>query len=274
MKAAFHNPLAKFISERLKSAGHSVGLPASKQDLRLYALKNSLRDQRVFIVGSGPSLKMEHLDRIQGEISFSANMIYRSFQKTAWRPTFYVLGDLEVAKNYTREIVENVPSKLLLADFLAGYFPDLGRITTFRKEHECFEDTEPPFSSNPLQIVNGGYTVTYLMLQLAWWMGAREFHLLGVDCKWNLDDYKVVGQEGQIFQTVVLEKQASSYFIKDYFRPGETCIKPTHVKEQVLSMVAARKFIEGHGGKIFNAAKDSPLEVFERVDFDSLFWRV
>ena len=266
-----HKDILKRISGHLKSTVHSVGLPISKQDLKLYLLKNSLRSRRAFIIGNGPSLKIEYLDRLQNETSFAANMIYRSFSQTHWRPTFYVLGDVEVAKNYAHEITAAVPSTLLLSDFLASHFLLSDRVVLFRKEHESFENVEPLFSNNVLKIVRGGYTVTYLMLQLAWWMGVREFYVLGVDCRWNLNDYKVSGQEGQIFQTAEIKETASSYFIKNYFRAGEKCIKPTHIHEQVLSLQAARKFIERHGGKIYNVAKESPLDVFEHMDFDSLF---
>lgn len=263
--------LSELVARGLKSAQRRAALPTSKKHLGIYALKNILRGRRVFVLGNGPSLKVEHLARLQGETTFAANMIYRVFEQTRWRPTFYVLGDAQVAKNYATEIVEQVPATLLLADFLEDCFPKLDRIVTFPKEHEDFVDKEPYFSRNPMEIVHGGYTVTYLILQLAWWMGAREFYVLGVDCKWNMADYKVEGQEGEVFQTAAVEKGATSYFIKDYFRPGEKCIKPMRIKEQILSLTAARKFIEGHGGRIFNAASESPLEVFKRVDFDSLF---
>lgn len=38
-----------------------------------------------------------------------------------------------------------------------------------------------------------------------------------------------------------------------------------------LAYKAARKYADAHGIKIYNATRGGKLEVFERVDFDSLF---
>jgi hypothetical protein len=270
METGFYHRTWSNLSHCLKSIPRGIGIPISKKDVRLLALKDVLQDKRAFIAGNGPSLKIEHLNRISGEVSFAANLIFRSFPLTSWRPSYYVLSDAVVAENYNQDIVNQIPSTLLLADYVTDHFPPLGRIVAFRKNSEKFENREPAFSSNALRIIYGGYTVTYLMLQLAWWMGVREFYLLGVDCKWNFDDYQVDSRSGDRFQKAEVLK-STSHFIKDYFKPGEKCIHPSHIREQVLSLTAAKKFIEGHGGKIFNAAHDSPLEVFERRDFNSLF---
>ena len=37
------------------------------------------------------------------------------------------------------------------------------------------------------------------------------------------------------------------------------------------SYIAARRFAEKHGVKIYNATRGGKLEVFERVNFDKLF---
>lgn len=40
---------------------------------------------------------------------------------------------------------------------------------------------------------------------------------------------------------------------------------------QFWNYQAARRYAETHGIKIYNATRGGELEVFERVDFDSLF---
>ena len=45
---------------------------------------------RAFIVGNGPSLVPEDLDRIVGEIAFASNYINLLYDRTVWRPRFWV----------------------------------------------------------------------------------------------------------------------------------------------------------------------------------------
>ena len=60
---------------------------------RLRSLKNIYKGEKCFIIGNGPSLKVEDLDRIKNYYCFSANQIYQIFDKTEWRPTFYTMMD-------------------------------------------------------------------------------------------------------------------------------------------------------------------------------------
>ena len=55
--------------------------------------KDIHKGERCFIVGKGPSLKMEDLEKIKGEYSFSVNSIVLSFADTTWRPPYYAIGD-------------------------------------------------------------------------------------------------------------------------------------------------------------------------------------
>ena len=42
-------------------------------------------------------------------------------------------------------------------------------------------------------------------------------------------------------------------------------------KQNLLAYQSAKKYADAHGIKIYNATRGGNLEVFERVDFDSLF---
>ena len=51
---------------------------------------------RAFIVGNGPSLKPDQLDRLIPEVSFAVNRIHLMYDKTKWRPDYYVYMDLSM----------------------------------------------------------------------------------------------------------------------------------------------------------------------------------
>ena len=62
---------------------------------KLTKLKNKYINERCFIVATGPSMKMKYLKYLKNEYTFSMNNITKYYAKTKWRPTFYVIQDLE-----------------------------------------------------------------------------------------------------------------------------------------------------------------------------------
>jgi len=53
-------------------------------------MKDLYKGQRCFVIGNGPSLSPEILDRLVDEYTFAVNRIALIFDRTDWRPTFYV----------------------------------------------------------------------------------------------------------------------------------------------------------------------------------------
>ena len=58
--------------------------------------QGKFQGKRCFIIGSGPSLTVSDLDHLKGEYTFASNKIFAVFDKTAWRPTFYVVSDNDI----------------------------------------------------------------------------------------------------------------------------------------------------------------------------------
>jgi hypothetical protein len=90
------------------------------------------------------------------------------------------------------------------------------------------------------------------MLQAAFYMGFEEIYLIGVD------------------------NSGSGHFPNNYLNEAEAArFAPSlyleaHGKSN-LAYQKARLYSEAIGVKVFNATRGGELEVFERVDFDSLF---
>jgi hypothetical protein len=124
------------------------------------------------------------------------------------------------------------------------------------KYHGHFSYTEnrlPAFSDD---ITCGMYqcgTVTYDALQLAVYLGFRKIYLLGVDFDFSAD-YKA--KSNHFTDNYYSEKSRTAYFEREL---------------QMKAYLAAKEYAEAHGIKIYNATRGGKLEVFERVDFDSLF---
>ncbi|MCM1112006.1 MAG: DUF115 domain-containing protein [Muribaculum sp.] len=237
-------------------------------DPRLAEFRNIHKGRRCFIIGNGPSLRADDLDLLhsQGEICFGVNLILSIFQQTEWRPDYYVVEDIECLKNFSDIILNsNLPAIMLgdancgAADRNAAEKDGIYRFHLNVPEW-YHEDALCDFSPEAHKYVVCGYTVLYACMQLAAYMGFSELYLLGVDF-----------DHGSNFDNI-------KHFTEDYYMGREALVPPDSeytrkygVKWQIQAYQAARRYAELHNIKICNATRGGMLEIFERVDFDSLF---
>lgn len=223
----------------------------------LSRFKNIHSGQRCFIVATGPSLRLDDLEclRRNQEITMSVNMVFNAFPLVKWRPDYYVMSDLEGIKFYEKEIKELTLANIFIPGFNVAFWENT-LPSNFYKYHCCtaFDGDVLKFSDN---IVSGMYTsgtVVYVCLQLAMYMGFKEIYLVGTDCNYKKD-----------------VKNPHNHFIKNYYNKNDTQAMPFALDEVILGYQVAHHYAKRHGIKIYNATRGGNLEVFERVDFDSLF---
>ena len=72
-------------------------------------------NQKCFIVANGPSLTIEDLEVICNKkiISFGMNRIYKLYDKTKWRPTFYITQDPHLIRMTYRETIDAVKDSIV-----------------------------------------------------------------------------------------------------------------------------------------------------------------
>lgn len=235
--------------------------------VQLRHFKNIHKGERCFIIGSGPSLTVSDLDQLEGEYTFASNKIFTVFDKTAWRPTFYVVSDNDVTPEmygHSAKFDSKTQAKFFPANFRAGcsgensnafFYNYVGCDTTGK--------IPPAFSDNMTKYLVEGFSVAYVAMQIAVYMGFTKIYLLGVDFSWPV--YKDCA--GNIYEN----GQAKHRFYEDNHESDEISIPNVELMENAYKQ--ARKYCENHGVVICNATRGGRLEVFPRVSFDDLFAR-
>lgn len=220
-------------------------------------LKKSGYGERCFIVACGPSLRASDLQILHKnkEKCLSMNGIFKIFSETDWKPDYYMVTDENAADMYKDAILKmNVKCKII-TDNCVRFWQDVNCANLYKihSTQEDFIDWLPAFSEDLEYAVTPGGTVTYSCIQLAVYLGFKEIYLLGVDCNFhNLKD--------------------RMYFAKDYIsEPANAVNHDGHEEVMNMAYQSAKKYADSHGIKIYNATRGGMLEVFERVDFDSLF---
>lgn len=213
--------------------------------------RNIHEGKRCFIVATGPSLSMDDLDTLyrNGEICISVNGIFKAFGQTKWRPNYFIIGD-QATSVWKKEILEMDVQSKFVADvvdcFHDKHYDNIYKWHLIRKKGD---GGLPDFSDD---FALGGYwgrTIVYDgAIQLAVYMGFKEIYLLGTDC--------TVSPDGK-----------TPHFVSNYIKNPYAL----NLDKIMLAYQAAKQYADSHGIKIFNATRGGKLEIFPRVDFDSLF---
>ncbi|MGQ4665887.1 6-hydroxymethylpterin diphosphokinase MptE-like protein [Metabacillus halosaccharovorans] len=246
----------KYISEVL--------FPFTKNGKSIKALKNVHMNERCFIIGNGPSLTIEDLNKLNNEVTFAFNRIYYIFDQTEWRPTYYCSEDDKTIFNSR----DDIDSLKITNKFFPINFPRDYKIQFKNAKYYVFKlserNVEPNFSNNIVKGIYWGNTVAYTAIQMAVYMGIKEIYLLGVDHNFS----KMINDKGEI----IIDKTAKDYFAKEYNTDKDDLYIP-NVEVSTRAFKAAKKYASKNNIKIYNATRGGKLEVFERVDFDKLFYK-
>lgn len=226
----------------------------NKKYNNLRALKDKHKGERCFIVCTGPSLSIVDLEMLKNEYTFGVNNVFYLFEKTSWRPNYYGIIDPSVFEKLSNDPIFRELEHVFIPDLFEKMYKHIPIKQYYTFPMDYFElywsklfNRSMRFSDDISILVYDIATVAYSLMQIAVYMGFKEIYLLGCDCNYS--------EEKQHF---------ADYGIK---------VKDAVTTENnlIAAFSAARKYADSHGIKIYNATRGGKLEVFERVDFDSLF---
>lgn len=226
------------------------------------------QNERAFLIGNGPSLRIEDLSRLKNEITFSTNEIYGVFPHTQWRPTYYIIEDrIGAEKNFSSpQMLDMMLSnaKMVLCSELTNTYrrcaeKPCDNLFFYKPKLDTQRNEYLDFSGKPVEgVVLGEGTSMYSMYQFAMHMGIKEIFLVGVDCSYP----RVIDDKGNIIELGV--GNAHAEFIPEL----ETVPTVANVNKMIRDHMSAKMYADAHGVKIYNATRGGQLEVFPRVDLD------
>lgn len=151
------------------------------------SLKNKVRGRRVFILANGPSILKENLKCLENEIVIGMNASTILEEQFGIFSQYYVCSDARFLMHPDKS---KYAKQLLHADCIRVLRADL-------QSHDDLNYQDRTMYINPLKRdgfskdltvgYNYGCTTTMLALQLAYYLGAKEIYLLGVDLKYSAD---------------------------------------------------------------------------------------
>lgn len=231
---------------------------------KIKALKGIYCGKRCFLLGNGPSLQDVNWGKLDGELIFGCNGLYQIIDKIPQNKiTGYMFSDpLFLSKNVNS--VEDLQRLLGCSeycftlcnnDLYDKYKDSFSNLFFFSI---CSSRDRTWFSEEPAEGICESGTSLYALMQIIAYMGIREIYLLGVDFSFRKEIHgeKVIINEKIDNHHKDIDQVYEGPYDIDFIMQGYEC---------------AKSYAENHDIKIYNATKGSKLEIFQRVDFDSLF---
>lgn len=217
-----------------------------------YLLANKYKRRECVIVGNGPSVTLEDLQKIQksGKIIFVCNRFYLAYEQmnlNFFKPHFVVSIDPQIIQDFGQEIIDSKhKSKVLIGtdqelDLKGSFlsFPIINRLP--------FE-----FCSMPNKKISTGSSVVIAAIQLAYYMGMRKIYLYGIDHNFN---YESKDDDGMV-------KGGENHFIHNY-RNNKKWYPPL-IEEIEQAFEKSDAFLRKYGGMLINCSRVTKLPNIER----------
>jgi hypothetical protein len=223
---------------------------------RLTAYQNIHAGERCFIIGNGPSLRQTDLTLLKNEYTIGMNRIYLMFPDLGFTTTYFLTVNSLVIEQCAQDI-----RALPIPKFLSWRSQRFIQLT----EDMMFLNTTytgPNFAKDARKRLWEGATVTYVALQMAYYLGFKQAILIGVDHNYTT--------QGKPNTTIVSQGDDPNHFNDGYFGKGFRWQLPD-LETSERSYHMARLAYEDSGRQVIDATVGGKLTVFPKVDYNSLF---
>lgn len=256
-------PLWKFAGQTCDALDQAKEFPAAtfhpwRRDTinRLRQLKDIHQGERCFIIGNGPSLKQTDLSHLLREYTIGMNRFYLAYPELGFTNTYYLsINDLVVEQ--CAADIQSLPLQKFVSWRAHKWLSPAQNLYYLYTTY-----TAPKFSQDITGRLWEGATVTYVAMQLAFYLGFRQVILIGVDHGYI--------SKGKPNTTIVSDGDDPNHFDPQYFGKGFRWQLPDLDTSQ-RSYEMARQAYQAAGREIIDATVGGNLRVFPRVDYEKLF---
>jgi len=231
----------------------SAGSLENKKKLK--SLHNLHKGERCFLIANGPSLKKMNLNLLKDEYTIGLNRIYLIFDKLVFLPSFCIAINELILDQFYDEI-QNVKIPKFLNWNRRNLFKKYDQNNHYLNITLRINDV---FTGNILKPISSGGTVTYVALQIAYFLGFNEIIIIGLD-----HDFVDKGVPN------TLEKRNQehdlNHFDPNYFPKGTNWQYPDLLRSEIAYKLADEAF-KKNDRKIYDATIGGNCDVFEKIDF-------
>lgn len=235
------------------------------------AFKDKHKGQPAFVIVNGPSLATQDINRLNGQITFVASGFWKHDAVLNWQPTYYSLSDANFFKNSepTQVFYENLRRRIHNSTFFVPLYRGYDAVQRYGflpvdRTHYIASVGANRTNNDLTSIVQGFGSVSAFILSQAIYMGCSPIYLLGFD-----HDYLANrGVDRHFYQggTIPGHKN-TNVALADRIPYDDEMRANLGLWENYRSL---KKIADKEGVQIFNCTRGGYLDVFPRLDYDSL----
>lgn len=224
----------------------------NKEHLKRFCNKHE--GETLFLLANGPSINNTPLHLLKGQRVMCMNRFYIKFEQLQFIPDYLVCIEETVLDRFAQDFSSLKPDTFV-------NWRSRDRIPGVHYLKESF-DIFPEFNPNILAAMNTCGTVTFICLQLAFYMGFSRVVLLGLDHSFH--------EKGLAGKTVIRKEESDeSHFDPNYFPKGMKWVLPDLVKSE-LGYQMALDYYQHFGREIIDATIGGKCQIFPKKDLNDL----
>lgn len=232
--------------------------------------------ERLFILCNGPSMKEMDLKRLENEHTMAVSNFYLHDDYRTIKPQYYCFAQFSYTERFTKQVALDWLMDIQRHGGGPQYFFSTNEKGLIEKTHVMDNERvnyiyfgkdslyyEDICLDKPIMPVQ---SVPIMCIQIALYMGFKEIYLLGTE-----HDIIMTSKYRYFYdnkKSIVDRKDISIGNNGEVNMKVEDLLKET---KKLWEQYSVLKYIaESYGAVIFNATRGGMLDIFERVDFDTI----
>jgi hypothetical protein len=219
---------------------------------KLQKFRNVHKGEGCFIIGNGPSISQMDLSHLRNCYTFGLNKIFLLFDQIDLNLSYHVAVNPYVIRQSALQI-EALPCPSFLS-----YRPAHKEVHPSKHIYYLMTTGHFAFNKNLEKIIHEGCTVTYVAMQIAYYMGFSKIFLIGVDHNFHYS--------GEPNEKQVMQGKDLNHFDPRYFQNCEWQLPDLEASE--LAYQTAHFYFKRNGRRIYDATVNGKLNIFPKISFE------
>jgi len=267
---------SKFFSNSAERILTKIPISLNDKELlnRNQIFKNKHIGQRCFVIGNGPSLNKQDISLLSNEITITVNAFYKNPIIKEWQPTYYCFADplhfdgSKAMGNFFQNLRQKIHSSKFLVPIYAKNVIEnqklLSKENTYYAAFRGNLSGSLKYDINLVKSIPGVINVVQLGIMWAIYMGCSPIYLLGLDHDWLA--HRGMDKHFYAEKTIENSLEAHGDLGKMRYQKILEAVLLLWNGYNNLSIYTSQK-----GIKIINLTNGGFLDVFERMNYESIF---
>lgn len=267
---------AKLFSNLAELASAKIPLSSAEKKIlvRNHIFKDKHKGRRCFVLGNGPSLNKQDLSLLSNEITITASAFYKNPIIKKWQPNYYCFADpkffdgSEEINRFFHDLRSRIhSSKFLVPVYAHKIIAEQNLLPLKQTYYSAFRGSlggNLKYNINLDKPIPGVINVVQLGIMWAIYMGCSPIYLLGLDHDWLA--HRGMDKHFYAEKTIENSLEAHGDLGKMHYQKILEAVLSLWNGYNNLSIYASQK-----GIKIINLTNGGFLDVFERMNYESIF---